>query len=232
MKSFLHDSSAFDDEKVYELYLNYDFKALGIFYVILEKLAKQEKPIKEDILKRQLHLTKRDDVIIDFMVELDLIQRENGEISNQNLMNYIETYVDGRKKSAERMKKNRDNQRVSENVTPNNQRSYTSNTNTNTKTKSNTKDKLYRFEEFWDSYGKKIGKPKTIEYWKKLSDKDVESIFKVLPSYLKEREPRFRKDPERFLKHRVWEDQVVLDDIKQDTPRKIERKEIVIPENF
>ncbi|MCP4393109.1 MAG: DUF4373 domain-containing protein, partial [Alphaproteobacteria bacterium] len=54
MKYYLHDSLSFQDEKVTLLYMEFGFEAVGLFYVILEKLALQEKPILESVLKTQL----------------------------------------------------------------------------------------------------------------------------------------------------------------------------------
>ena len=51
MKYYLHDSNSFNDEKITELYLEYGYEGLGLFYTILEKLALQEKPIKTKVLK-------------------------------------------------------------------------------------------------------------------------------------------------------------------------------------
>ena len=52
MKYFLHDSNAFNDEKITELYINFGYEGLGLFYTILEKLAGQEKPVKTLVLKK------------------------------------------------------------------------------------------------------------------------------------------------------------------------------------
>ena len=59
MKYYLHDTSAFDDEKISELFINFGYEGLGIFYTALEKIGKQEKPIKTAILKSQLRIGKR-----------------------------------------------------------------------------------------------------------------------------------------------------------------------------
>jgi len=59
MKYFLHDSNAFNDEKITELFLNFGYEGLGLFYTILEKLASQEKPIKTIVLKAQLKVGKK-----------------------------------------------------------------------------------------------------------------------------------------------------------------------------
>lgn len=59
MKYFLHNSSAFEDEKIAELFLNFGYEGIGIFFTLLEKLARNESPIKTSVLKSLLGLTKR-----------------------------------------------------------------------------------------------------------------------------------------------------------------------------
>ncbi len=64
------------------------------------------------------------------------------------------------------------------------------------------------FEKFWNTYDKKVNKPKCISLWNKLKKDDKERIFEHLKVYTL-REKMYRKDPERYLKHRVWEDEFV-----------------------
>ena len=54
MKYFLHDTSSFDDEKITELYLEFGYEGLGLFYTTLEKLAKQEKKMRLKLNLRKL----------------------------------------------------------------------------------------------------------------------------------------------------------------------------------
>ena len=53
MKYFMHDTSAFEDEKVTELFLKFGYEGVGLFYVFLEKIGKHEKPVKTSVLKSQ-----------------------------------------------------------------------------------------------------------------------------------------------------------------------------------
>lgn len=65
------------------------------------------------------------------------------------------------------------------------------------------------FDDFWEKYGKKVGKPKCIALWEKISQGAREKIMQHLEVYtLKEKQ--YRKDPERYLKHKTWEDEVIL----------------------
>ena len=89
-----------------------------------------------------------------------------------------------------------------------------------------------RFEEFWNIYNKRVGKEKTKAKWSKLKQKEVDAIFLALPSYVSSREVKYRKDPERYLTHRVWEDEV-LSDTPASVPLSANKiTEIIIPDNF
>lgn len=66
-----------------------------------------------------------------------------------------------------------------------------------------------RFEEFWESYGKKVGKEKAKSKWLKLKESDKDACLLAIPNYKIARpDVQYRKDPERYLMHRVWEDEL------------------------
>ena len=74
------------------------------------------------------------------------------------------------------------------------------------------------FKKFWDMYNKKAGTKDAKTKFLKLSDKEVEQIFKTLPYYLKSTpDLKFRKLPTSYLNQRTWEDEEYM-------PRKIEVK--------
>jgi hypothetical protein len=117
MKYYLHDSSSFNDEKITELYLEYGYEGLGLFYTILEKLAMQEKPIKTKVLKHQLNVGKKLDKVWQFIEQIDLISTNNGETFNKQLLNFSKKYQVSKEKNAKRISEWRENQQVTENVT-------------------------------------------------------------------------------------------------------------------
>lgn len=65
------------------------------------------------------------------------------------------------------------------------------------------------FQDFWDKYDKKKGRPKSESLWKKISQGAREKIMLHLDEYLKV-EKQYRKDPERYLSNKGWEDEVIL----------------------
>lgn len=117
MKYFLHDTSSFQDEKITELFINYGYEGLGLFYTILEKIALQEKPIKTSVLKAQLKIGKRLEKCWCFMEEIDLIQSNNNETFNVRLLSYSEKYQIKKEKNAKRVSEWRKNQEDTKNVT-------------------------------------------------------------------------------------------------------------------
>lgn len=117
MKYYLHDSNAFNDEKISELYINYGYEGLGLFYTLLEKLSAQEKPVKTIVLKRQLNVGKKLEKCWSFMESIELIHSNNGETFNKQLLNFSEKYQIKKQKNAERISQWRENQEVEKNVT-------------------------------------------------------------------------------------------------------------------
>ncbi len=117
MKYYLHDTDAFNDEKITELYMGFGYEGLGLFYTFLEKIAKQEKPIKTVVLKQQLHVGKKLEKCWNFMEEIGLISSNNGETFNKQLLKFSEKYQIKKEKTAKRVSEWRDKQELSENVT-------------------------------------------------------------------------------------------------------------------
>jgi hypothetical protein len=117
MKYFLHDSNAFNDEKITELFINFGYEGLGLFYTVLEKLAQQEKPIKTEVLKHQLKVGKKLEKCWKFMETLDILSSNNGETFNKQLLNFSEKYKIKSEKNAKRISDWRNKQEVTENVT-------------------------------------------------------------------------------------------------------------------
>lgn len=117
MKYFLHDTSAFDDEKITELFLKFGYGGLGLFYTTLEKIARQEKPIKTEVLKAQLKMKKYHEKCWSFMEELGLIVTKNGESFNEKLMNYSKVYEIRKESTKKRVAEWRERQKDTENVT-------------------------------------------------------------------------------------------------------------------
>jgi hypothetical protein len=80
------------------------------------------------------------------------------------------------------------------------------------KEKDTDKDKEKRaqdFEIFWEKYGKKVGKQDAWNKWKNIKQADIELILQRVGLYVSATpELKYRKDPERYLSHRVWEDEI------------------------
>ena len=119
MKYYLHSTSYIEDEKVAELFINHGYEGVGLFYVLREKLAKHEKPIKTNVLKHQLKVGKKLEKIWKFLEEIELISSNNGETFCEESLNNIEMFKEKNEKTKIRVAKFRENQRLKNNVTRN-----------------------------------------------------------------------------------------------------------------
>jgi hypothetical protein len=66
------------------------------------------------------------------------------------------------------------------------------------------------FDVFWNAYAKKTGKQNTIREWNKIKPDQatVDLICRQAKAYASVTEEKYRKDPERWIKGRHWEDEI------------------------
>lgn len=68
---------------------------------------------------------------------------------------------------------------------------------------SDKKDEL--FEECWKTYRRKGIKRKSMEYWKKLTEKEKSVVLAHIKAYVSSRDIQYQKDFERYLRDKVFE---------------------------
>ena len=117
MKYFLHDTSAFQDEKISQLFINFGYEGIGLFFTLLEKIALQEKPVNSSVLKKQLYIGKRLEKCWNFMEEIGLICTKNDETFNENILNFSEKYQIKKEKTRMKVSEWRDKQKDAKIVT-------------------------------------------------------------------------------------------------------------------
>lgn len=65
------------------------------------------------------------------------------------------------------------------------------------------------FEKFWNMYGRKIGREKCLDEFKKLSQQEINQIFVMLPKYINSTpEIKYRKYPKTWLNDKSWNDEI------------------------
>ena len=213
MKYFLHDSNAFNDEKITELYINFGYEGLGLFYTILEKLASQEKPVKTLVLKKQLNVGKKLEKCWKFMETIDIISSNNGETFNKQLLNFSEKYKIKKEKNAKRISEWRENQSDTKDVT--HYESVRNSPKVKLSKVNESKDiNKIDFEIVWNLYDKKKGdKDKLKIRWDKLSFSVQQLIIEHIPKYKKEQpDKQFRKNFETYLNNKSYNDEILINE--------------------
>lgn len=90
----------------------------------------------------------------------------------------------------------------------NNKRDY----NDNVPTLFEKKSIEISFDQFWDQYDKKVGRPEAEKLWKKINGQEREKIMQHLPKYkFAQPEKRYRKNPSTYLNQKSWNDEIILD---------------------
>lgn len=67
------------------------------------------------------------------------------------------------------------------------------------------------FEECWVAYHRKGSKKKAFEYWKKLTEKEKNQVIAHIKAYVENRELKYQKDFERYLRDKTFQTIVVSD---------------------
>ena len=83
-------------------------------------------------------------------------------------------------------------------------------------TKNHIKTTPNGFDEFWNSYDKKVGKPNTLKAWAKIKFQDglLQTIIqKAKADRIAKPDNKYRKDPERWLKGQHWLDEVIVEQV-------------------
>lgn len=87
-----------------------------------------------------------------------------------------------------------------------------------------------KFEEFWNLYNKKVGKQKAKDQWSKINESEYDTIIERVKKYLVLRpDAVYRKDPERFLKHKVYDDDILIEQQASQEQQGTHSFEIQIP---
>lgn len=67
------------------------------------------------------------------------------------------------------------------------------------------------FETFWNAYNKKGSKSSAFTYWKELTTDEQTAAVRFIPDYFASKpDAQFRKDAERYLKNKTFEDAIAL----------------------
>ena len=66
------------------------------------------------------------------------------------------------------------------------------------------------FDDFYDLYEKKRGRPNAEKFWNKLTQKEKEECMAAVPAYVASTPDKtYRKDPERYLRHKAFQDEII-----------------------
>lgn len=74
-----------------------------------------------------------------------------------------------------------------------------------------TAEEIQLFEDCWKTYGRKGSKKESLDQWKTLTMNEMLRVMPHVMVYVASRAPKFKKDFQRYLCHRIFND-IVIDD--------------------
>lgn len=79
------------------------------------------------------------------------------------------------------------------------------------------------FQSFWEIYPKKVGRKKCEEMWKNIDVEVQKLILEDIPLRMEDEKWKggFIKDPERYLKHEQWNDEILKPKVAEKTKHTI-----------
>ena len=113
----MHPTDFINEETTTMLVIEFGYEAIGLAVLIMDKIAHNESPINEVVLCKQLNIKKRLKKQLDFMVEIGVFSRQNGEILHEKSLKNAEKYLEKKEKNAKRVSQFRERQSVDKNVT-------------------------------------------------------------------------------------------------------------------
>jgi hypothetical protein len=83
-------------------------------------------------------------------------------------------------------------------------------------TNNNIENNIYSFDEFWNTYDKKLERKTCEQKFNRLSNEQKEKIKLVLPNYLKSvKDKQYLKHPKTWLYNECWNDEIKNETISQ-----------------
>ncbi len=89
------------------------------------------------------------------------------------------------------------------------------------KQETETEETEFPFEDFWESYDKKVGDKKKLEKkWINLSEIDRENAMRYISGYIDATpDKKYRKNPETFLNGKSWNDEIINNKQSESLPQ-------------
>lgn len=212
MKWFKHETDAHMNLKLQSVIERYGLSAYGYYWACVELVGKEGTDYRISAsknwklyFKKFLNIdTKTQDLYLGCFAEINLIDSNSHLDGDLHMPKLAERCDDYTERIRRRSVHNTDNVPLEEKRREKKRREY---------------KYTDEFESFWSLYPKKVNKPKTFDVWKSLNESEMRSVVLDVPKRKADDKwvNGFVKDPERYLSHRQWEDDIVRPKVPKQT---------------
>lgn len=80
---------------------------------------------------------------------------------------------------------------------------------------------VFGFDEFWNIYGKKVGRAQCEKIYSKIKEKDREKIKATIQEYVRATpDKQYRKNPQTWLNGKCWNDEIITQEERENGKRR------------
>ena len=207
---FSHDYNAANDTKVLFLRHQLGMEGYGIYWYLIEQLANAGGKLPLElipVLAMQMHCT--DVKVNGVLMNFGLFTINSGEFWSERLAHHLEL----RLKLSESGKAGANNRWGNRGaIGEGNAKESKVKEIKEKETKLNKINIIdTAFNEWWDSYDKKISKDKAIAKWNILTSDEKQLALKIVQEYVNSTPDKtFRKDPTTYLNNKSFNDEIII----------------------
>ena len=220
---FTHDYNARNDIKIKKLLSKHGYEGYGIFWALIEDLYNNTNVLRLDYETLSFDLRCSIVLVKSVINDFDLFVIEGDIFGSSSVESRLEARNAKSEKARESVLKRWNKVENNTNVLPTQNDSNTIK-ESKVKEKKEIKEKEHKeehsdfeileqfpFDEFWNSYDKKVEKGACEKKFDKLTEKEKALIWEHVPKYVSSTpDKNYRKNPETYLNNKCWNDEVIF----------------------
>lgn len=205
---FPHDSNARNDIKILNVRRDHGAAGIGIYWMLIEMLRDQNdyRLSVNSLLAIAYDLHVDEKIIKAIIYDYDLFKIDGEAFYSDRLSRTMSAYNDKKTKLVEAGKRGAEARYKPGHGHPIAIRLDKIRLN---KIREDESILNAPFEKFWDLYDKKVDKGLALKQWRALTDEERLLAMAYLPKYKLSNEKKFRRDPEKFLRTKYFNNEII-----------------------
>ena len=214
MKNFFsHDEGARNDPKLIKVLMKLGQEGKGVYWDLVEMLYEQDGYLmRSDCDSYAFALRTKSEIIESLINDFLLFEHDATRFWSNSVLRRLDFRKEKSQKASESASKRWENANALRSQCEGNAikgKESKGKEKKENKKGVKTPEVCERFEQFWETYGKKEDHKKCLDYWQKLTPSEQETVLTHAPAYVKTKpDVQYRKYPLTYINGEVWKEPV------------------------